>query len=134
MRKRRVSQVRWATFLGDATYEHEKWLQNHEIRGAGFYRRQCHDAGCVAGVLFEIGRFLLGLYLGRSSVASPYGSAGSLVTILLWVYHATLIFFGAELTQTWAAFHGRRLQAQEYAQETPEGREKRRRQMQEVGR
>ena len=89
----------------------------------------------LTAVLFAIGRFLLGLYLGRSAVASPYGSAGSLVTILLWIYYASLIFFfGAELTQTWAAFHGRRLQPEEYAQETPEGQEKRQRQLQEVGR
>ena len=86
-------------------------------------------------VLFATGRFLLGLYLGRRAVASPYGSAGSLVTILLWIYYASLIFFfGAELTQTWAASHGRRLQPEEYAQETPEGQEKRQRQLQETGR
>ncbi len=89
----------------------------------------------ITGVLFEVGRFLIGLYLGRSSVASPYGAAGSLVLILLWIYYASIVFFfGAELTQTWATFHGRRLQPEEYAEETPEGQEKRRRQMQEVGR
>ncbi len=88
----------------------------------------------ITGVLFEVGRFLIGLYLGRSTVASPYGAAGSLVLILLWIYYASVIFFfGAELTQTWATFHGRRLQPQEYAEETPEAQEKER-QMQEVGR
>jgi membrane protein len=85
-----------------------------------------------------VGRFLIGLYLGRSSVASPYGAAGSLVLILLWIYYASLIFFfGAELTQTWAVFHGRRLQPQEYAEQTPaaqQKQEKKERQMQEVGR
>ena len=45
-----------------------------------------------------------------------------------------IFFFGAELTQTWAAFHGRRLQPEEYAEETPEGQEKRQRQLQEAGR
>jgi membrane protein len=89
----------------------------------------------ITGILFEVGRFLIGLYLGRSSVASPYGAAGSLVLLLLWVYYASLIFFlGAELTQTWAAFHGRRFQPEAYAEETPEAREKKERQMQEVGR
>ncbi len=89
----------------------------------------------ITGILFEVGRYLIGWYLGRSSVASPYGAAGSLVLLLLWIYYASVIFFlGAELTQTWAVFHGRRLQPQEYAEETPEGQEKRERQMQEVGR
>jgi membrane protein len=89
----------------------------------------------LTGVLFEIGRFLIGLYLGRSSVASPYGAAGSLVLLLLWIYYASIIFFlGAELTQTWATFHGRRLRPEEYAQEVPEGHQKRERQMQEAGR
>jgi membrane protein len=87
----------------------------------------------ITGVLFEVGRFLIGLYLGRSSVASPYGAAGSLIVILLWIYYASVIFFfGAELTQTWATFHGRRLRPEAYAEETPEARETER-QMQEVG-
>jgi membrane protein len=68
----------------------------------------------ITGVLFEVGRFLIGLYLGRSRVASPYGAAGSLVLILLWIYYASIIFFfGAELTQTWGVFHGRRSQPEE---------------------
>ena len=89
----------------------------------------------ITGILFEVGRFLIGLYLGRSSVASPYGAAGSLVLILLWVYYASLIFFlRLELTQTWAAFHDRRFQPEGYAEETPEAQAKKERQMQEVGR
>jgi len=47
-------------------------------------------------LLFSIGRFLLGLYLGKASTASSYGAAGSLVVVLLWVYYSSLIlFFGA---------------------------------------
>jgi membrane protein len=88
----------------------------------------------ITGILFEIGRFLIGMYLGRSSVASPYGAAGSLILILLWTYYTSIIlFFGAELTQTWATFHGRRLKPEPYAEEIPEAQEKER-QMQEVGR
>ncbi len=88
----------------------------------------------ITGILFEVGRYLIGMYLGRSSVASPYGTAGSLVLILLWIYYASIIFFfGAELTQAWATFHGRRLKPEPYAEETPEAQDKER-QMQEVGR
>jgi len=53
----------------------------------------------VTTALFTGGKFLIGLYLGNSSLNSAYGAAGSLVIILLWVYYSALIFlFGAELT------------------------------------
>jgi membrane protein len=63
--------------------------------------------GLVTAVLFSIGRVLIGLYLGQSSIGSAYGAAGSLVVLLVWVYYASLVlFFGAEITQVWA--HRRR--------------------------
>lgn len=53
----------------------------------------------VTTALFTSGKFLIGLYLGNSSLNSAYGAAGSLVIILVWVYYSALIFlFGAELT------------------------------------
>jgi membrane protein len=58
--------------------------------------------GFVTAVLFEIGKWLLGLYIGRESTTSSYGAAGSLIAILLWFYYTSLIFFsGAEFTQAW---------------------------------
>jgi membrane protein len=55
----------------------------------------------VTAVLFALGRFGLGFYLERSSVASSYGAAGSVIAVLVWVYYtAQILFFGAELTQT----------------------------------
>ena len=60
--------------------------------------------------LFELGKFLLGLYLGRATTASAYGAAGSLVIVLMWVYYSSLIlFFGAEVTQAYARARGSRL-------------------------
>ncbi|HSP96212.1 MAG TPA: YihY/virulence factor BrkB family protein [Candidatus Dormibacteraeota bacterium] len=54
---------------------------------------------CTA-VLFELGKLLVGLYLGRAGLASAYGAAGSLVVVLVWVYYsAQILFFGAELTR-----------------------------------
>jgi membrane protein len=51
----------------------------------------------LTAFLFTIGKFLIGLYLGSSGVTSAYGAAGSLITVLLWVYYSSLIFFlGAE--------------------------------------
>ncbi len=58
--------------------------------------------GFFTAVLFEIGKWLLGFYLGRESTTSSYGAAGSLVLILLWFYYTSLIFFtGAVLTHAW---------------------------------
>jgi membrane protein len=57
--------------------------------------------------LFVAGKYLIGLYLGRSSVGSVYGAAGSVVVLIVWVYYAAQIFFfGAELTQAYARRHG----------------------------
>jgi len=54
-------------------------------------------------LLFTIGKYLLSLYLGRASTSSPYGAAGSVIIILMWVYCASVIlFFGAEFTQVYA--------------------------------
>ena len=47
----------------------------------------------LTSVLFTVGKFLIGLYLGHSGVSSAYGAAGSLITVLLWVYYSSLIFF-----------------------------------------
>ncbi len=53
--------------------------------------------------LFTIGKSLIGIYLGNSSVGSTYGAAGSFAVILLWVYYsAQILFFGAEFTQVYA--------------------------------
>lgn len=70
---------------------------SHAFRGA-----------LVTAILFEIGKWLLGLYLGRESVTSGFGAAGSLVLILLWFYYTSLIFFtGAEFTRAWMAVEKR---------------------------
>jgi membrane protein len=53
----------------------------------------------VTALLFTIGKFLIGLYLGRAAVGSAYGAAGSLVVVIVWVYYSAMIFlFGAEFT------------------------------------
>jgi membrane protein len=57
-------------------------------------------------VLFTIGKFLLGFYLGKASVGSAYGAAGSLVAVVVWVYYsAQIFFFGAEFTRVYADAH-----------------------------
>ncbi len=61
----------------------------------------------VTTVLFIAGKFLIGYYLGTSTVSSTYGAAGSLVVVLLWVYYsAQILFLGAEFTQVYANRYG----------------------------
>ena len=64
----------------------------------------------ITSFLFTIGKFLLGFYLGRSTIGSAYGAAGSLVLVLVWVYYsAQILFFGAEFTQIYANRFGSQL-------------------------
>ena len=64
----------------------------------------------ITAFLFSIGKFALGLYLGRGSFGSTYGAAGSLIVILAWVYYsAQILFFGAEFTQVYSRKYGSRI-------------------------
>ena len=61
----------------------------------------------MTAALFALGKWALGLYLGRAAVGSAFGAAGSLVAVLVWVYYAAqILFYGAELTQVYAKRHG----------------------------
>jgi len=65
----------------------------------------------VTMLLFTIGKFLIGFYLGNSSFNTAYGAAGSLVIILVWIYYSTTIFlFGAELTAVYTIESGSRIE------------------------
>lgn len=65
----------------------------------------------VTAALFQLGKFLVGLYIARADVASSYGAAGSVVVMLLWIYYsAQIFFFGAEFTQVYARFRGSRIE------------------------
>jgi membrane protein len=73
----------------------------------------------VTSTLFTIGKALIALYLGKSSVASTYGAAGSLVVVLVWIYYSAQIFFmGAEFTKIYANKYGSRLRARLSAKPT----------------
>ncbi|HLO17194.1 MAG TPA: YihY/virulence factor BrkB family protein [Anaerolineales bacterium] len=64
----------------------------------------------VTSALFTLGKFLIGLYLGRSRVVSTFGAAGSLAILLIWIYYsAQILFFGAEFTQVYANKYGSRI-------------------------
>ncbi|MGE5095919.1 MAG: YihY/virulence factor BrkB family protein [Betaproteobacteria bacterium] len=67
----------------------------------------------VTAILFEIGKFLIGLYIGKSAVASKFGAAGTVIVVIMWVYYSSQIFFfGSEFTRAYSTEHGsRRLDA-----------------------
>ena len=74
-------------------------------------------AGCTA-ILFMIGKFAIGFYLGNSTIASVYGAAGSVIIILVWVYYSAIIlYFGAEFTKVYAKSFGGQIAPNEYSVE-----------------
>ena len=64
----------------------------------------------VTGLLFVLGKFLLGIYFGKAQPGSTYGAAGSVILIMLWVsYSCMILFFGAEFTKQSATHFGREI-------------------------
>lgn len=73
--------------------------------------REVWIGGFVTAIAFSAGRLALGWYVGRSATVSPFGAAGSLVALILWVYYsAQILFLGAEFTQVHARSRGERLE------------------------
>src|SRR5690606_1903041 len=71
----------------------------------------------LTGILFAIGKLMIDIYLARTSVGSPFGAAGSLIVLLIWVYFSALIvFFGTELTQVWLLARGERVEPEPQAE------------------
>ncbi|HEX4696347.1 MAG TPA: YihY/virulence factor BrkB family protein [Candidatus Udaeobacter sp.] len=70
----------------------------------------------MTAILFGLGKWLLGFYLGSGAAGSAYGAASSLITLLLWVYYSSqILLFGAEFTQVYAQRAGREFEPSEYA-------------------
>jgi len=66
--------------------------------------------GFVTALAFSVGRIALGWYVGRSATVSPFGAAGSLVALIVWVYYsAQILFMGAEFAQVYATRYGSRI-------------------------
>jgi membrane protein len=73
----------------------------------------------ITALLFTIGKYLIGLYLGQGSLGSTYGAAGSLIVFLAWVfYSAQILLFGAEFTQVYARKYGRNIRPNSHAELT----------------
>ena len=73
-------------------------------------------AGAIAtAVLFMIGKFAISFYISKSNVGSTYGTAGSLVVLLVWIYYSSIIlYFGAEFTKAYAMKYGSEIRPNEY--------------------
>jgi membrane protein len=82
-----------------------KWFPDTEIAW-----RDVILGAVVTALLFNLGKFLIGWYVGRQALESTYGAAASLIVLLLWVYYsAQIVLFGAELTHAYANRRGSRL-------------------------
>lgn len=67
-------------------------------------------------LLFLLGRYVIGLYIQTTGAGSPYGAAGSIIVIMLWVYYtAAILYFGAEYTREYACFKGSKIEPADYA-------------------
>jgi membrane protein len=76
----------------------------------------------VTSLLFAIGKLLIGLYLGNSTIGSAYGAAGSFVVLLVWIYYsAQILLFGAEFTQVYARTYGSKIEPSANAVKLTEG-------------
>ena len=78
--------------------------------------RDVWTGAALTAILFVIGKFLLGLYLGSGAAGSAYGAASSLITLLLWIfYSAQILLFGAEFTKVYANTYGSHIEPEEHA-------------------
>lgn len=72
---------------------------------------------CITSVLFSVGKYFIGFYLGQVALGSAYGAAGSFVILLIWIYYSALIcFFGAEFTQVYARRFGAQIRPEKHAE------------------
>jgi membrane protein len=79
-----------------------KWLPDADVAW-----RDVWVGGVLAAALFEIGKFLIGFYIGKQGLESTYGAAASLVVLLIWVYYSSqIVLIGAEFTRAYAKRHG----------------------------
>ena len=70
----------------------------------------------TTAVLFMVGKFCIGFYLGHSKMGNIYGTAGSIIIVMLWVYYsAVILYFGAEFTKVYAKHYGGKILPNEYA-------------------
>ncbi|MBI5539457.1 MAG: YihY/virulence factor BrkB family protein [Bacteroidia bacterium] len=76
----------------------------------------CLIGASFTSFLFMIGKFAIGYYIGKISIISAYGAAGSVILILVWIYYSAIIlYFGAEFTKVYAHTHGKKIIPNNYS-------------------
>ena len=92
-----------------------RYLPDVRIRWSNVWR-----GALVTALLFALGKWAIGKYLGVTSIGSAYGAAGSLVLLLVWVYYSSVIvLFGAELTEAWTLWRGHPVRPEDIAEFAP---------------
>jgi len=82
--------------------------------------KDCLVGSSFTALLFMIGKFAIGYYLGNFNIGSIYGAAGSIILILSWVYYSAIIlYFGAEFTHVYAHTHGQKILPNDFSIQTP---------------
>ncbi|HYG50769.1 MAG TPA: YihY/virulence factor BrkB family protein [Flavobacteriales bacterium] len=78
--------------------------------------RDCMIGAAFTAVLFMVGKFLISYYLGHSRIGWAYGTAGSVILVMVWVYYSAIIlYFGAEFTKMYAETHGHKIIPNKYS-------------------
>jgi membrane protein len=81
-----------------------KWLPDTRVEW-----RDVWLGAILTAALFELGKFVIGFYIGKQGLESTYGAAASIVVVLIWIYYsAQLVLMGAEFTQVYARRYGSR--------------------------
>jgi len=71
----------------------------------------------ITAILFTLGKIGIGLYLGRSNMATIYGAAGSVIIIMVWAYYTSVILYlGAEVTKVYATQYGSKIQPSDFSE------------------
>jgi membrane protein len=88
-----------------------KYLPDVKIRW-----RDVRTGAIFTAILFMLGKYLIGIYIGTMKINSTYGAAGSIIIIFVWIYYTSaLLYLGAEFTQVYAEFSGCKIEPAEYA-------------------
>ncbi|RKR81288.1 membrane protein [Mucilaginibacter gracilis] len=88
-----------------------KYLPDVKIRW-----RDVRTGAVFTALLFMLGKYLIGLYIGTMKISSTYGAAGSIIIIFVWIYYTSaLLYLGAEFTQVYAEFTGCKIEPADYA-------------------
>ena len=78
--------------------------------------RDVFAGALFTALLFAVGRWAIGFYIGNSDFGSTYGAAAALITLLVWTFYSSqILFLGAEFSFVWAKWHGRRIKPKPYA-------------------